>query len=79
MQTQEIKDHLDQLIKQLGVADDVRGIADEQITMSNYKRILQSYQVILHNVITLACKLAENLLVIENQAKAEMTKGDPNA
>jgi hypothetical protein len=70
MRNEEIKDRLNQMIKQLGVADNVTGIADEKIGYGNYQRLMKEYQVLLHNLITLTAKMAENYEELERRLGA---------
>jgi hypothetical protein len=65
MTTDEVIKSLDKLIKDLGAAADVRGLADETIGMGNYKQIMARYQVMLHNLMRVVQEQSEQVRKLE--------------
>jgi hypothetical protein len=67
MTTEEIISSLDKMIKDFGAAANVRGLADEQISMGNYKQIMARYQIMIHNLMRLMQEQSEQIRILEEE------------
>lgn len=69
MTSEEIIISLKKMINDFGAAANVRGLADEQISMGNYKQIMSRYQIMLHNLMRLVQEQAEQLSLLEKEVE----------